>query len=170
MGPKLNIHLRKQVSQNLRAQNQHVEIRHIPDIHIANMHIPEIHNLGAHCRNQRPKFTISYKIPCLQLHKQKTYYMYQDVSMCNVGPRSSPLVKLHIGTVYFVLFTSFLQHKCNIQVSFTSTCTSCIYTQNHKLSGMDLILWVTPVVHQFDPFLFVHLRWRFFGQQLFSTQ
>ena len=45
----------------------------------------------------------------------------------------------------------------------------CIITKGDN-SGMDLILWVTPVLYQLYPLLFLHLWWRLFGQELFHCE
>jgi hypothetical protein len=35
---------------------------------------------------------------------------------------------------------------------------------------MDLNFGITPIVNQLFPFCCLHIRWRFFGQQLFSCK
>jgi len=88
--------------------------------------------------------------------------------MGNIGPSSSPLMKLHLGSVYFILSTFFLHHM-QYRVVIHMHSLHCILTKADNL-GMDLILWVTPVLYQLGPFLFLHFRWRLLGQQLFFCQ
>ena len=62
--------------------------------------------------------------------------------MGNIGPSSSPLMKLHLGSVYFILSTFFLHHM-QYRVVIHMHSLHCILTKVDN-SGMDLILWVTP--------------------------